>query len=212
MKIKEVTFHKHGGWGFKVDTDLDIKRLDRIKAGDKFFTIDMLTEWLYDGVRNEICLTLSPNEKAHDTIKAGDEVELIKKDEFEKNVNFDGLLSNCLLKCKSGMSLSDVFDSLCEYNGFTFVKLMDKWNMNYNDGKFLSEIWFDHVGDFNEGFARVYLDGKGWNLIHNNGNLLSDVWFDDIDDYFNNGFAKVELNGTKYKISRTGELCQIDIE
>ncbi len=52
---------------------------------------------------------------------------------------------------------------------------------------------FDDIGDFNDGCARVKLNGK-CNFINTHRELLSNEWFDSCGD-FSYGFAKVKLNG-----------------
>ena len=55
------------------------------------------------------------------------------------------------------------------------------------------------------GFARVYIKNKGWNFINTKGKYLSDDWFDYVWK-FENGFARVELNGEFIFINTDGEL------
>lgn len=63
---------------------------------------------------------------------------------------------------------------------------------------------FDWISDFNEGFARVELNGK-WNFINTELQLISDRWYDWIY-YFYDGSAKVKLNGKWNFISTEGRL------
>jgi len=44
-------------------------------------------------------------------------------------------------------------------NGCAKVRLDDKWNIINIDGKLLSEQWLDYGGYFQEGYARVWLNG-----------------------------------------------------
>lgn len=63
----------------------------------------------------------------------------------------------------------------------------------------------DWIGDFNEGFAKVYLNGK-YNFINTDGQLLlSKQCFDSVGN-FNDGFAKVKLNGKWYFINTKGQI------
>ena len=65
--------------------------------------------------------------------------------------------------------------------------------------------WFDWIGDFHDGYARVKLNNK-WNYIDTQGKLLSpNQWFD-VVDYFYNGYARVKLNGKWYKIDTKGNI------
>ena len=63
---------------------------------------------------------------------------------------------------------------------------------------------FEEIGGFNEGYAKVNLNGK-WNFINRTNKLLSDTWFDGVYD-FSNGYAKV-MSGDKYNfIDTNGKL------
>ena len=72
------------------------------------------------------------------------------------------------------------------------------------DPIFKFRLKFDWIGDFNEGFAVVELNGK-WNFINTEGQILSNQWFDDTYD-FNEGFAKVRLNEQSNFINTEGQL------
>ena len=62
---------------------------------------------------------------------------------------------------------------------------------------------FQNVGDFSEGFARVFLNGK-YNFIDRNCKLLSNTGFDYASD-FSGGFALVELNNKLNYIDKNGK-------
>ena len=72
------------------------------------------------------------------------------------------------------------------------------------DPMFKFKIKFDDVWDFNEGFAKVQLNGKE-NFINAEGQILSKQWFDDASD-FGDGFAWVILNGKYNFINTEGRL------
>ena len=63
---------------------------------------------------------------------------------------------------------------------------------------------FDWVGDFNEGFAKVKLNGK-FNFINQEGQLLSDQWYD-WAGWFQDGFVRVKLNEKYNFINQEGQL------
>ena len=63
---------------------------------------------------------------------------------------------------------------------------------------------FDGIGNFNDGFAIVELNGK-YNFINTRGELLCNQWFDSCG-YFYDGFAIVELYGKWNFINTRGEL------
>lgn len=73
------------------------------------------------------------------------------------------------------------------------------------DTVFKFRLKFDYVATFNEGFARVDLNGKQ-NFINHEGQFLSQQWFDDAWNFYK-GFAKVELNGKWNFINREGEIA-----
>jgi hypothetical protein len=67
---------------------------------------------------------------------------------------------------------------------------------------------YDYVGDFNEGFAGVKIEGKGWNFIKPNGELLWKEYkcFDAVWNFYN-GFAIVYKEGKgRNFINTNGEL------
>ena len=63
---------------------------------------------------------------------------------------------------------------------------------------------FELVGDFNDGYAKVNLNGK-WNFINRNNKLLSDTWYDGVKDFFD-GCACVMLGDKVNFIDTYGEL------
>ena len=75
------------------------------------------------------------------------------------------------------------------------------------------ELYFiyDEVGNFYEGFAMVYKEGK-YNFINKQGELLwdKDEWFDDVSN-FNNGLAWVNKSSRGWNyINQQGELLWED--
>ena len=65
------------------------------------------------------------------------------------------------------------------------------------------KIFHHNIGDFFDGFARVYLNGKR-NFIDKNRKLLSNTWFDNAFK-FSEGFAAVGLNGKWNFIDKNGK-------
>ena len=70
--------------------------------------------------------------------------------------------------------------------------------------KFKFMLKFDCVDDFEDGFARVWLNGKR-NFINTEGQLLSQQWFDQTGD-FKDGFVRVLLNGKWNFVNTEGQL------
>ena len=84
------------------------------------------------------------------------------------------------------------------------IILFDEVQALLDSGKKPKEI-FEEVGEFQNGYALVELNGK-YNFISGEGKILSPTWFDSCGD-FENGYAKVELNGKLYYINTEGQLC-----
>jgi hypothetical protein len=86
----------------------------------------------------------------------------------------------------------------------TFKEYLPIAIQRLSDGENPKDV-FDWVGDFLNGFARVYLRGK-WNFINQNSEILSpNQWFDSIGS-FREGFTWVKLNGEYYYINDEGKL------
>ena len=67
-----------------------------------------------------------------------------------------------------------------------------KWNYINDQGKYLSDQWFDNADDFSEGWAIVKLDDK-WNLIDASGKYIVSIWCDWVDRFID-GWAPIKLN------------------
>ena len=78
---------------------------------------------------------------------------------------------------------------------FTKVQRLVDGKCNYiANGKILSDIWFEWIGDFyddNDGFALVGRENHEYNYIDKQGKILSKDWFKWLD-FFHNGFARVQ--------------------
>jgi hypothetical protein len=82
---------------------------------------------------------------------------------------------------------------------FDYISLMDncikvrrdgKFNLLSIDGKFLSDKWYDGMGQFNKnGIALIRINGFEYNLIDTNGKLLLKKNYN-IEDVFLNGMIK----------------------
>lgn len=83
-----------------------------------------------------------------------------------------------------------------KYGYIMIMRQDNQWNLAHKS--FLepvSEVWFDAVRSFSDGYAAVQKDNK-WNFLSEKGSLLSESWFDSVKD-FSNGFGVVERkNGT----------------
>ena len=93
----------------------------------------------------------------------------------------------------------NVLDLLYWSDGFARIRNWDKQynfiNKQYNyigeDGKLLSEQWFNWAGIFHNGFARVRRGDNLYNFINKDGKILSEKWFEMVGD-FCEGFAIVQ--------------------
>ena len=100
-----------------------------------------------------------------------------------------------------------VLDLLYYSDGFARVKNCERqYNFIGEDGKILSEQWFEWAEDFQEGFAVVKNEDYVYNFIDKKGKILSEKWFEKAFD-FNEGFAVVEKTiGLRNYIDKDGKL------
>ena len=94
--------------------------------------------------------------------------------------------------------------------GLTKVQRLSdgKYNLIDANGKLLSDEWFEWIGDFYDGFAKVQRAYDKYNYIDKNGKLLSNEWFMYVYN-FNNGFAEVKrTNGEWAKIDKNGKISE----
>ena len=86
----------------------------------------------------------------------------------------------------------NVIDLLYYIEGFAAVRRGDElYNFIDEQGKLLSEQWFDWIDYFHDGFARLQRGDGQYNFIDKQGKLLSEQWFDWVDD-FQEGFARLQ--------------------
>lgn len=119
--------------------------------------------------------------------------ELFKSEDI--NVKVERLLSQ-------GVELDKIFDEVEKNFDNYFVSISD---VGYNivvNGHLLSKDWFSSIDYFNEGYARVKINGKGCNLIGLDGSYISDIWYDDIT-FFKDGFCGVLINDKGWNFINT---------
>ena len=84
-----------------------------------------------------------------------------------------------------------------------------KCNLIGENGKILSDTWFDWIGDFyddNDDFALVGRENHEYNYIDKQGKILSEEWFKWLD-FFHNGFARVQrFDDTMNFINKDGKI------
>jgi len=90
-------------------------------------------------------------------------------------------------------------------NGIYFTVPKDK-NEKYkfinSKGEIIFEAFFDYVGSFSEGLAKVEVNGK-WGYINEQGKLIISATFDDAED-FSEGLAAVKIKGKWGFIDKKG--------
>ena len=122
---------------------------------------------------------------------------------FKPNTKFKDAVADALKRVRNGEPIDEIFDDVWLIgNGLYAVKLLKKYNIVTPQKVFKYQKWFDFIGKFNEGLARVELNGKS-SFINTNGKLIGDgnLWFDYLGR-FNDGFARVRLN-SKYSFINT---------
>ena len=86
----------------------------------------------------------------------------------------------------------NVLDLLPWTEGFAKIQRGDGlYNFINKKGNYLSNEWFNYLGDFHEGFASVQRGDKLYNFIDKQGNYISNEWFNYVF-YFREGFAVVQ--------------------
>ena len=93
------------------------------------------------------------------------------------------------------------------------VSFFNNFNLIDEAGAILSpNMWFRKIDEFHEGYAVVYINGKGYNYINTEGNVLSpDLWFDDTFE-FRDGVGIVRLKDKGYNyINQDGEIIKPDL-
>ena len=88
----------------------------------------------------------------------------------------------------------------------------NKYNLITEDGKLLSEQWFDWIGDFyddNDGFAIVRREDYLTNFIDKQGKLLSNEWFSWVNDFKDGLAVGQRTNGEYFKIDKQGKILVV---
>ena len=79
------------------------------------------------------------------------------------------------------------------------------------DGKRLCSLDFDYLDNFHEDRALVCVAGKGYGFVDPKMNFVIPMKYERADE-FNNGKAKVELDGVWYTIDTSGKLTRLSPE
>ena len=95
---------------------------------------------------------------------------------------------------------------------FTKVQRLSdgKCNLIGENGKIISDTWFDWIGDFyddNDDFALVGRENHEYNYIDKQGKILSSEWFRYADYFDEYDLAVVQrTNGEQCKIDKNGNI------
>ena len=100
-----------------------------------------------------------------------------------------------------------IFDEAYPFMGrmgpnMTYVRLDDKWGWVDKTGKMVTDIKYDGVGFFYDGFSHVRL-GDRHGFIDATGKEVIPLKYDYARS-FSEGLAEVELNGERFKIDKNG--------
>ena len=91
---------------------------------------------------------------------------------------------------------------------FTKVQRLSdgKCNLIGENGKIISDTWFDWIGDFYDEFALVERENHEYNYIDKQGKILSEEWFKWLD-LFHLEFTRVERgDGLMNFIDKKGKI------
>ena len=81
-----------------------------------------------------------------------------------------------------------------------------KCNLIGENGKIISDTWFDWIGDFYDEFALVERENHEYNYIDKQGKILSEEWFKWLD-LFHLEFTRVERgDGLMNFIDKKGKI------
>jgi hypothetical protein len=149
----------------------------------------------YSNSKNEIKLGVST--KAY-----GVEKELIRQETKKIIKKFNGIIDNVYERNSKlypdgdsevlTMDKYDKIDSLYGSDGIFRVQLNDKFGIIDKTGKEITELKYDDVWDFNEGYAVVKLKDK-WGYIDETGKEITEIKYDSASN-FQKGYAIVQLN------------------
>ena len=84
-----------------------------------------------------------------------------------------------------------------------------KCNLIGENGKLLSEQWFDWIDYFHEGFAIVRRKDYLNNFIDKQGKLLSEEWFSWVNDFKDGLAVGQRTNGEYFKIDKQGKILVV---
>ena len=112
---------------------------------------------------------------------------------FKPNNKWNDLIAEVKERLSSGEDPNDIFDEVDDFhNGFAIVELNEKVNLLNANGQIIFNQWYDSIGYFKNGFARVDIRGKGDNFINAEGKYLFNQWYHWVGEFYE-GFARIMI-------------------
>lgn len=93
--------------------------------------------------------------------------------------------------------------------GFRCCDYVALYNVVFDDGRLMSNVWFDKVLPASDGFFVVLLDGK-YNLIDYSGQPITDTFFEYISSYYGDK-AYAWDSGILYKVTEEGKSIEKEL-
>ena len=93
------------------------------------------------------------------------------------------------------------------HSGMAAAKIHGKWGFIDRCGNPLTEFKYERTEECIEGMAHVGLDGK-FGFVDSTGREVIPCIYDWSDEGFENGLTRVELNGERFMIDKSGTRCE----
>ena len=177
-------------------------------------------EWFdYCGSWNEGWMVVTINQKYNFINQEGDflfDEWLDGAIDFRRGMSCINKNGNLLVIDRNGEIVKTYNSGLSckqDEDGNLRVSFFNNFNLIDEAGTILSpNMWFRKIDEFHEGYAVVYINGKGYNYINTEGNILSpDLWFDDTFEFRNEvGIVRLKDKGYNY-INQEGEIIKPDL-
>ncbi len=126
-------------------------------------------------------------------------VELSDKIEAEYDSSYNRLIAPLLARRRCISS----YDHLNQYIGVSSSKT-NNYRFIDKTGKEIIKLKYNHVGNFNDGLAKVQLNDK-WGFINKTGKEVIPLKYDYVEN-FSDGMARVQLNDKWKFINKTGKV------
>lgn len=159
------------------------------------------------GVTNVLGKTLIPFRKYKSRVATYEGLSCVRYDNKDGYISDEGYEIPCIYK-KAANSFSNGFAVVTAENGE--LRTIDRYG-NYADGTKTKPYYgdWDFVGDFNDGVAYIWKNGK-YGVIDSNANLVVDFIYDKVSS-FEKGYAIVRKEDSVGIINAKGEIV-VDIK